>query len=92
MRGLNTGFNRTPQRGSSLIIGLQICTGPGITARDPITIIIEGSNQPTLLFHIDSSWILIYSGLATDPGRLAYMVYLNSFLIIQFCIQALTCS
>jgi len=55
LRGLNTGFDRTPQRSSSLIIGLQICTGPGVTARDPITIIIEESNQPTLLFHIDSS-------------------------------------
>ncbi len=72
--GLNTGFYRTPQRGPSLIIGLQICTGPGLPARDPITITFEGSNQATSLLHLGSSWTLLYSGpsgLATDPGRLA---------------------
>ena len=42
--GVNTGFYRTPQRGSSLVIGLQVCTGPSLTARDPLTITLEGSN------------------------------------------------
>jgi hypothetical protein len=42
--GLNTGFYWTPQRGPSLIIGLQICTAAGLPARDPITITFEGSS------------------------------------------------
>jgi hypothetical protein len=72
--GLNTGFYRTPQRGASLIIGLQICTSLSAPARDPLTITFEGSNQPASVLDFGSSWILIYSGpsgLATDPGRLA---------------------
>ncbi len=72
--GLNTGFYRTPPRGASLIIGLQVCTAGSLNARDPITITFEGSNQPTLALTLGSSWTLIYSGpsgLATDPGRTA---------------------
>jgi hypothetical protein len=72
--GLNTGFYWTPQRGPSLIIGLQICTAAGLPARDPITITFEGSNQPNSSLNLGSSWALLYSGpsgLATDPGRVA---------------------
>jgi hypothetical protein len=72
--GLNTGFYRTPLRGPSLIIGLQICTSGSATTRDPITITFEGSNQPAAALNSGSSWTLIYngsSGLATDPGRRA---------------------
>jgi hypothetical protein len=72
--GVNTGFYRTPGRGASLIIGLQICTGPNLPNRDPITITFEGSNQSTLALNLGSSWTLLYngsSGLDTDPGRLA---------------------
>jgi hypothetical protein len=70
--GLSTGFYRTPQRGASLIIGLQLCTPNGATTRDPITITFEGSNQPASLIDLGSSWALIYSGscgLDNDPGR-----------------------
>jgi hypothetical protein len=73
--GVNTGFYRTPQRGPSLIIGLQICTGSNLLTRDPITITFEGSNQPTSLLNLGTSWALLYSGpsgLATDPGRTAW--------------------
>jgi hypothetical protein len=72
--GLNTGFYRTPPRGASLIIGMQVCTRSNLPARDPITITFEGSNQPTSALNLGSSWTLIYSGqsgLATDPGRSA---------------------
>jgi hypothetical protein len=72
--GLNTGFYRTPDRESSLVIGLQVCTRPGLTTRDPLTITLEGTNQPVSALTISSSWTLIYSGasgLASDPGRQA---------------------
>jgi hypothetical protein len=72
--GVNTGFYRTPQRGPSLIIGLQICTRTNLPARDPITITFEGSNQPASALNLGSSWTLLYSGssgLSTDPGRSA---------------------
>jgi hypothetical protein len=71
--GSNTGFYRTPQRGASLLIGLQVCTGPNLPNRDPITITFEGSNQPNASLLLGSSWTLIYngsSGLDADPGRL----------------------
>lgn len=72
--GVNTGFYRTPQRGASLLVGLQICTCVSLPNRDPITITLEGSNQPTSALTLGSSWTLIYSGssgLGTDPGRSA---------------------
>lgn len=72
--GLNTGFYRTLPRGASLIIGFQICTPGSTPARDPITITLEGSNQPASVLPLGSSWSLIYSGssgLAIDPGRLS---------------------
>jgi hypothetical protein len=70
--GLSTGFYRIPLRGASLITGLQVCTGSSSTARDPITITFEGSNQAASSLTLGSSWTLLYagpSGLATDPGR-----------------------
>ena len=72
--GLNTGFYRTLQRGASLITGLQVCTGSSSTARDPITITFEGSNQAASVLNLGSSWTLLYtgpSGLTTNPGRQA---------------------
>ncbi|CAF2888153.1 unnamed protein product [Rotaria sp. Silwood2] len=71
--GVNTGFYVTPQQGPLLVIGLKICTSSNLSARDPMTITFEGSNQPASALHIGSSWTLLYngsSGLSTDPGRL----------------------
>ncbi|CAF3742553.1 unnamed protein product [Rotaria sp. Silwood1] len=69
--GLNTGFYVTPHQGASLIISIQICTGDDNPPRDPITIIIEGSNSSGAFLPIGSGWTLIYngtSGLDVDPG------------------------
>lgn len=72
--GKNTGFYRTPSRGSSLVFGFQICTAGGLNSRDPMTVTLEGSNQPLSVLVLGSSWTLIYngtSGLDNDPGRTA---------------------
>ena len=94
--GLNTGFYRTPQRGASLIIGFQICTSSSIPERDPVTITLEGSNQPSSTLNLGSSWTLIYngpSGLAIDPGRLSCgipQLFANSnwYLSYRFLVSA----
>ena len=65
----------TPQRGSSLVVSLQFCTSFQLSPRDPITVTLEGSNQPSSLLTQGTSWTLIYngsSGLAVDPGRQVY--------------------
>lgn len=89
--GLNTDFYRTPARGASLMIGLQVCTGPNLSLRDPITITFEGSNQPISTLTFGSSWTLLYSGLsglATDPGRQSCEHH-SSFLATQFGTRAI---
>ncbi|CAF3855963.1 unnamed protein product [Rotaria magnacalcarata] len=58
-----TDFYLTLQHDVSLIICLQVCTGPNYALRDPISITSEGSNQAAAILNIDSS------GLGTDPGR-----------------------
>ena len=73
--GVNTGFYRTPQRGPSLITGFLMSTGFTDNVRDPMTVTLEGSNQPASALTLGSSWTLIYSGisgLVTDPGRNAW--------------------
>lgn len=70
--GLNTGFYVELQRGSSLVIGLRLCTGNDAPERDPFTISLEGSNLSGSALVMGNSWTLIYngtSGLQTDPGR-----------------------
>lgn len=72
--GTKTGFYRTPSRGASLVFGFQVCTGGGLNVRDPMTVTLEGSNQPSAALVLGSSWTLIYSGtsgLDNDPGRTA---------------------
>jgi hypothetical protein len=89
--GSNTGFYWTPNRGASLIIGLQICTGGSLPTRDPIIITFEGSNHPTSALHLGSSWTLIYRG---PSGLLLIQVdspveWHNSFLATRFGIRAI---
>ncbi|CAF1026951.1 unnamed protein product [Adineta steineri] len=70
--GLNTGLYLELQRGLSLIIGLQMCTGNDYPERDPFIISLEGSNLSGTVLNLGTSWTLIYngpSGLQTDPGR-----------------------
>lgn len=70
--GINTGFYLTLQRGLSLLQGFRIRTANSLPERDPLTITIEGSNQPSTALTLGSSWTSIYNGvtgLSTDPGR-----------------------
>ncbi|CAF1517571.1 unnamed protein product, partial [Rotaria sordida] len=69
--GLNTGLYLELQPGSSLIIGLQMCTGNDYPERDPFIVSLEGSNLSGTVLNLGTSWTLIYngpSGLQTDPG------------------------
>ncbi len=45
--GVNTGFYITPIRGSSLLRSFRFCTANSYPPRDPMTVTLEGSNQPT---------------------------------------------
>ena len=60
--GVNTGLYVTPQRGRSLLMNIQFCTGNDLPDRDPFTVTIEGSNQPSSSLTVGSSWTLIYNG------------------------------
>lgn len=71
--GLRTGLYFTLKRGLSLVTGLRFYTANDCSDRDPLTVTLEGSNQPAELLPLGSSWSLIYegpSGLETDPGRM----------------------
>jgi hypothetical protein len=59
--GQATGLYLTPQRGPSLLLNLQFCTGNDLPPRDPLTITVEGSNQSSLLLTLGSSWTPIYN-------------------------------
>ena len=60
--GVNTGLYVSPKRGPSSLVALQFCTGNDFPNRDPLTITIEGSNQPSSSLTLGSSWTLIYNG------------------------------
>ena len=56
------------------------CAGNDQPPRDPLTVTIEGSNEPTSALILGSSWTLIYNGstgLDTDPGRYNFGVIQN---------------
>jgi hypothetical protein len=67
--GLRTGLYFTLKRNQSIVTGLRFYTANDCPNRDPLMVTLEGSNQTGELLHLGSSWNLIYSGLATDPGR-----------------------
>lgn len=70
--GSQTGLYFELKRGTSLVTGLQICTGDDYPGRDPILVTLEGSNRSGTDLLVGSSWSLIYlgdSGLKSDPGR-----------------------
>ena len=78
--GINTGIYVPLRRGSSLLLAFRFCTGNNIPERDPLTVTIEGSNQPNSAFILSSSWTLIYdgsTGLDIDPGRFNYGIMQN---------------
>ena len=60
--GLNTGLYLTLQRGRSVLVSIRFCTAFDHTSRDPLTITIEGSNEPSSVLPYGTSWMLIYNG------------------------------
>ena len=70
--GTDTGFYVTPQQGATLLLAIQFTTANNIPERDPLSIIIEGSNATSSALMLGASWSLIFSistGLEIDPGR-----------------------
>lgn len=70
--GTSTGFYLTLRAGPVLLDGLRFITGNDASSRDPLTMTLEGSNQPNSTLLLGSSWTLIYNGscgLDVDPGR-----------------------
>lgn len=71
-QGTNDGLAVTPGIGSTLVTGFQFVTGGDAAERDPVSVTLEGSNDPNALAAGEGGWTTIYSGgsgLATDPGR-----------------------
>lgn len=70
--GENTGLYFTVNNGPIILNGFYFITSPSRSARDPLTITIEGSNQNSSFLTLGTSWTLIYNGsagLTSNPGR-----------------------
>lgn len=70
--GTNTGFYLTLRRGPIVLDKLRFISGNDAPLRDPLTMTLEGSNQPNSTLLLGTSWTLIYNGscgLNIDPGR-----------------------
>jgi hypothetical protein len=68
---INAGFIVTPSA-PSVLGGLRFTTANDSPERDPLTVVLEGTNDPNATTTLNSTWTTIYngdSGLATDPGR-----------------------
>jgi hypothetical protein len=72
VKGVGTGFYVTPVFGNSVATGFRVSTANDAPERDPISIILEGSNATGADLKLGTSWTTIFSGatgLAVDPGR-----------------------
>ena len=70
--GVDTGLLITPKIGSSIVTGLQFDTADDMPDRDPMTVTLEGSNDPQASTEGFKDFSLIYegtSGLDSDPDR-----------------------
>jgi hypothetical protein len=70
--GVETGFAITPSAGGSTITEIQFATGGDVPERDPLSITLEGSNDPNATDAQGNGFTLIYegsTGLENDPGR-----------------------
>ena len=70
--GTDTGFYVTPQQGATLLLAIQFTTANDYSARDPMSITIEGSNATSSALMFGASWSLVHSvftDLEIDPGR-----------------------
>jgi len=71
-KGVGTGFFVTPTLGSSIATGFKISTANDAPERDPLSIILEGSNATGADLKLGTSWATIFTGdtgLTPDPGR-----------------------
>jgi hypothetical protein len=71
-RGINTGFVITPQVGYTIINGFQFATANDVEDRDPVSITIEGSNDPNAGQAGGNGFNLIWEGptsLLQVPAR-----------------------
>jgi hypothetical protein len=72
--GDNTGFVVSPA-GSGTVDEVQFATGNDVPDRDPLSITVEGSNDPNASAAQGNGFTLLYEGpvgLANDPGRKAW--------------------
>ena len=72
--GTNSGFYVTLQQGATLLQAVQFTTGDDVSACDPLSITVEGSNETWSALMRGASWSLIdtlSTGLYVDPGRKA---------------------
>jgi hypothetical protein len=70
--GIDTGFVVTPAAGAKIITGIQFATANDSPGRDPVSITIEGSNDPHAAQADAKDFTLIYEGTAgldDDPDR-----------------------
>jgi hypothetical protein len=75
--GNYVGFVVTPSMGATILDSVRFVAGDDFPDRDPLTILIYGTNTPISpgLVEgntINAAWTLLYngtSGLSTDPGR-----------------------
>jgi hypothetical protein len=68
----NAGWIATPSTTDQPITGIRFVTGNDSPERDPLTLVLEGTNDLNATTTLNSTWVTIYSGvsgLATDPGR-----------------------
>lgn len=89
--GENTGLYFISHDGPVLLISVQFRTANNIIERDPLTTTIEGSNQPSALLTLGSSWTLLYSGTTGLDSILdrhtwgpAQLVWANSILYSSY--------
>ena len=74
-KGVGTGFYVTPALGPSIVTGIQVATANDRSARDPLTVSVEGTNAADGL-HSGTAWTVIADnvslGIGPDSTRLAY--------------------
>jgi hypothetical protein len=72
----NSGFIvNLAANGPSSLTGFRLASGNDAPERDPMTVVIEGTNSPNATTALNSDWSPVYSGvtgLASNPGRNAY--------------------
>ncbi|HYE14708.1 MAG TPA: choice-of-anchor Q domain-containing protein [Pyrinomonadaceae bacterium] len=72
-----TALTNGPQ---TVVSGFRVATAEDAPERDPVTVTLEGTNDPGATETFNSAWTLLYSGpsgLSTDPGRNTFGTQIN---------------